>query len=698
MTALDQAFIKAYLQQAGVAHSGRKPSEDPEMPSPPPKTGLSGEEDAPLSQTLSQSEVLSPGQAGQRVLRSAGQAGQKERLSAGQAGPPVSAPPGGNPPQLGKISSPKPDSPDSSLQESEDAFRKASGHPAETSLPGRSRKKGLPRPGPLSLGEVLDQKDRQSSVGLPNRRTVEKLAAGEATPGHPVLRGPHFLSKRPRKSARPGSPILPFSQQSKEPSLHTPSETAPEVPQGEHPECILEFPGACPQPTETSSEGEVNSGRPKLSKNPRKITLHDLEIPREVCFFEPPSPTIPLEVGPQTTKIRGVPELPRPLERPRLSLFVPRSSPGTSSRQQECPARQSPEPPGGTTGLPLTPGVKAPQEKTGTDPWLRLRAGPEAEQTSEGGQDKRGKASARPTAPRPPAPGVFAASGWPAGAGSATLGAFQRPGPSSVPATLSAGSNLAASAGSADSGSFPSEADSATTRSRAARMGFSAHWHVPGFCWPKVCLALEAKAAGALDRVAEAILRAAGEGKKVLGFVSVRSGEGATTLLLCAARRLAERGGRVVVAETNLTHPDLADRLNVAPQVGWEQLGHRCRTVQEVLIESQADGVTLLPWCGVVRSGSEEVGRVGAALADALRELRQVYDVLLLDLGALEKLEETSVGEQRAGAVGNLLGYVEGLVVVRNVRTGVHPVDMGALRQRLQAAGVPIVGVVDNCV
>jgi len=678
MTALDQAFIKAYLQQAGAAHHcGRKPSEGLEMSSPAQKAGLSGEEEgAPCGQTF-----------GQRVQPD--HDSQTERLSSGQESPSAWVPPGDKTQQSGRISPSKPDSPAPSLRENREVLSMGTEQRAETLRPGRRRKKCLPRPGALSLGEVLDQKDRQSSVGLPNRRTVEKLAIAArpaAGPGHAVLRGPHFLSKRARKSAPQRNQILPFCQQSEEPTSDNAPDSAPEVAHGEHPECILEFPGSFPQKAQATSGADAKASQPKLPKNPRKITLRDLEIPREVCFFEPPSPTIPLKAEPQNTKIRGMPELPRPLERPRLSLYRLESQPEESSRRGD-PAWQSVGRPGGikSTGSPggvnvlsLTPAHKYPQEKQektdAADPLLRLRTGPEADQTSEIAPDHGGKALGKPRAHRQLADGVSDSAGSVASAGFATP------------------------AGAAASGGFPSGAGSAAPRSVPATTSFSAHWHVPSFHWPKVCLALEAKAARALDRVAEAILGATREGKKAIGFVSVRRGEGATTLLLCAARRLAERGGRVLVAEANLRHPDLTDQLNVAPQVGWEQLGQRCRTVQEVLIESQADGVTLLPWCGEARRGDEGWGRVGAALAEALRDLRQVYDIVLLDLGALEELEEPSAGAQKDGAVENLLGCIEGLVVVRNVRPGVSQVDIGALRQRLHAAGITVVGIVDNCV
>ena len=80
-----------------------------------------------------------------------------------------------------------------------------------------------------------------------------------------------------------------------------------------------------------------------------------------------------------------------------------------------------------------------------------------------------------------------------------------------------------------------------------------------------------ARAAEELDRLADALLAAGRQGQKVLAIGGCRRGEGATTLLLCAVRRLAERGIKPVLVDADLGRPRLAKRLGVQPQFGWDE-------------------------------------------------------------------------------------------------------------------------------
>jgi len=74
---------------------------------------------------------------------------------------------------------------------------------------------------------------------------------------------------------------------------------------------------------------------------------------------------------------------------------------------------------------------------------------------------------------------------------------------------------------------------------------------VDHFTWPIVCRRLMARADEEFDRLADAILAMNAQGKKVLAFGSRRRGEGTTTLLLCIARRLAERGVKPALVEAD---------------------------------------------------------------------------------------------------------------------------------------------------
>lgn len=92
---------------------------------------------------------------------------------------------------------------------------------------------------------------------------------------------------------------------------------------------------------------------------------------------------------------------------------------------------------------------------------------------------------------------------------------------------------------------------------------FRPAWQVDHFSWPKLCRRLIARAGEELDRLADAMLEVHKQGNRVLGIAGCHRGEGATTLLLCAARRLAERGQKTVLVDADLTRPRLAKRLGL---------------------------------------------------------------------------------------------------------------------------------------
>ena len=100
---------------------------------------------------------------------------------------------------------------------------------------------------------------------------------------------------------------------------------------------------------------------------------------------------------------------------------------------------------------------------------------------------------------------------------------------------------------------------------------FKPAWQVDRFTWPRICRRLVARAAEEFNRLADALLAANARGQKALAIAGCCRGEGATTLLLCAARRLAERGIKLILVNADLNRPRLAKRLGVQPQSGWNE-------------------------------------------------------------------------------------------------------------------------------
>jgi Mrp family chromosome partitioning ATPase len=214
---------------------------------------------------------------------------------------------------------------------------------------------------------------------------------------------------------------------------------------------------------------------------------------------------------------------------------------------------------------------------------------------------------------------------------------------------------------------------------------------VDHFAWPRVCQRLESIAAVELNRLAETLLAAAKQGMKVVGLCGGQRGEGATTLLLCAARQLLARNVKTVLVDADLAQPQLAKRLGLLPQLGWEDVASGRQPVEEVLVESAADNIAVLPLCGplTISDISFASQRI---MAESLDTLRKNYDLVLLDLGPLEN--PRSMGDL---ASGGLNCRIDAVTVVHKVGK-ILATCLPAVRQSLAAAGVAVTGVIENFV
>jgi Mrp family chromosome partitioning ATPase len=212
---------------------------------------------------------------------------------------------------------------------------------------------------------------------------------------------------------------------------------------------------------------------------------------------------------------------------------------------------------------------------------------------------------------------------------------------------------------------------------------------VDKFAWPAVCCRLGEAAADELDRLADALVQLMARGKRVVAIGACRRGEGATTVLLCAARRLAELGLNLVLADAHLADPQIASRLGLLPESGWEDVLAGRLPLEEAVIESANDRLAVLP----LRETAAEAGEVAedeTRLVESIRTLATHYDLVLLDPGPLEELGVA--GASLACGIGSRL---DAIVLVHH--GGITPAeDLDEVRGRLAGSEIVQVGVVEN--
>ncbi len=220
---------------------------------------------------------------------------------------------------------------------------------------------------------------------------------------------------------------------------------------------------------------------------------------------------------------------------------------------------------------------------------------------------------------------------------------------------------------------------------------FKPAWQVERFTWPKVCRAADGQGAEEWDRLCDALLATAARGQKVLAIAGCHRGEGATTLLLCAASRLAQRGIKTVLVDADPDRPRLAKRLGVQPQAGWDETSAEDAGGLGRAIVEAADGLAVLP----LREPLPQSGRKPLdwpRLAEAFDALRDHYEIALVDLGPLEDADSCA----QTGTVPVSRG-IDALLLVCNRRL-TSDQQLSETQRRLSAAGITLAGLIENFV
>jgi Mrp family chromosome partitioning ATPase len=207
---------------------------------------------------------------------------------------------------------------------------------------------------------------------------------------------------------------------------------------------------------------------------------------------------------------------------------------------------------------------------------------------------------------------------------------------------------------------------------------------VPYFLWPEICRTIVAGRGEHLARLSQT-LAALGDGARV-AITSRERGEGRTTLVASLAAYLAQHGTTCCLIDADFARPQLARRLGVQPQVGWEEVLTGQVPLTEALVESGRDRCALLPLANPQPSDVQLLGKLEAAVD--LGVLGEYYSLVLLDAGPWEGSSAVAMQTLcRQGAI-------DALLIVADRRRPDH--DLATLADDLQATGVGLVGIVEN--
>lgn len=216
-----------------------------------------------------------------------------------------------------------------------------------------------------------------------------------------------------------------------------------------------------------------------------------------------------------------------------------------------------------------------------------------------------------------------------------------------------------------------------------------ASFEVARFNWPGRVSQITTAASSGFANLAALIAQRSREGRKVLAITSTQRGEGRSTLALAVARMIGNRNVRVALVDADFASPKLGEQLQLAIDIGWEDVLAGDQPLREALIESLADRVTLLP----LRSALPEPAANDRHLvAETIEQLRRAYDLVVIDLGPLG--DDTAALDFAAIFHGARL---DDALVIRDIHRTTHD-DLKRVGRRLSAAGVGHWDVVENFV
>jgi Mrp family chromosome partitioning ATPase len=213
-----------------------------------------------------------------------------------------------------------------------------------------------------------------------------------------------------------------------------------------------------------------------------------------------------------------------------------------------------------------------------------------------------------------------------------------------------------------------------------------AGYQVDHFIWPEICERLAAIADNPLEHLAEDLAgTSAGEGT-VVAVVGCRRGEGATTLTLATARKMARGRRRTILVDADLDDAQLARQLGIQPESGLEDVLSGRMSLAEVIVESVEDSLALLP----LRCPLAATESALKYLVQDLKSLRGHYDLILVKLGPLGDGNPTGSFVARS-----LASQIDTAVVVRSLR-GTDAQLCDAVCDGLFDSGIAQVVVAEN--
>lgn len=172
---------------------------------------------------------------------------------------------------------------------------------------------------------------------------------------------------------------------------------------------------------------------------------------------------------------------------------------------------------------------------------------------------------------------------------------------------------------------------------------------------------------------------------RVVAVTSAVPDEGKTTISVCLARTAAMSGQKVIVVDCDLRKQSINDIVDVYTDVGILHVLAGEKSWRDAVVRDPASDADVLPVATPSFTPRDVFG--SDAMAKLVDELRQEYDLVVLDCAPILAVAETRVIVKQADVT---------VIVARAGKSAVGAVR-GAVQQT-EAAGGKVLGVALNCV
>jgi Mrp family chromosome partitioning ATPase len=212
---------------------------------------------------------------------------------------------------------------------------------------------------------------------------------------------------------------------------------------------------------------------------------------------------------------------------------------------------------------------------------------------------------------------------------------------------------------------------------------------VASFQWPAVCRTLSRQCGNELNHVADLLSTHAAAGRSLVGILGLKRFEGATTIALCLAQRLAGRRKRTILVDANFRHAEVASLLETEPTAGWQEVLTRGTPLTDAAIRATDDRLDLLALGG--RMPSDLLRAVtGLQAVVTAGVLRHAYEHVIFDLGAYLDAASQPVALELVRNMG-----IDAVVAVTRPRAAIQP-EIGTLADQLSRCGCDLLGTIEN--